>query len=263
MSYEDSDYIWINGQVNARALRLSQEEATAGTALLSVETQPEESVMGMDVFAREHPLRFIELVHQLPQPEDREFACEYWFLGIPQDRLAVTHRWTQSLCGSALAAIEQQLGALILLEAITNVTVRTILERNGLDKLEEAFTMTEAFVQYSRSRDFKATAYELRVTSGHLHSIMRDTAKKLKECSAVEERCLGAYLLALVSRASSEGICRGRTRERPAYLYKKDSPILGQFRVDVTHPDFGQLFSSRATHAGALLPEGISANFTC
>lgn len=63
-----------------------------------------------------------------------------------------------------------------------------------------------------------------------------------------EETALGAYLYDLINKVSASG--RGKSKRQldktSRCLVRNDPPICGQFRMDVSDPDFGHMFTSKA-----------------
>ena len=72
-------------------------------------------------------------------------------------------------------------------------------------------------------------------------------SKKLMESKDPHEHALGAYVHSLIDKANPSGTGYSKRKvSKLGHIYRSDSPILGEFRVNVQDRDFDQWFVSRA-----------------
>jgi len=75
----------------------------------------------------------------------------------------------------------------------------------------------------------------------------RKVAQALVHSERRDEQALGVYLSGRQDKTSGAG--RGasnRERAKQGHIYRVDPAILGQFRIDVTDPDWNQTFYPKA-----------------
>jgi len=76
---------------------------------------------------------------------------------------------------------------------------------------------------------------------------MSRAAKQLNESKNPRDIALGAFVHGLIDKASASGQGFSKRKlSKLCHVYRQDPPLLGDFRVDVTNPEFKHLFTSRA-----------------
>jgi hypothetical protein len=76
---------------------------------------------------------------------------------------------------------------------------------------------------------------------------MTEASKILNQSDNIRYKAVGAFLFDLIDKASAAGSGFSKRKQaKQGSIFCSIPPLLGQFRIDVTHPDFSQIFTSRA-----------------
>lgn len=241
-----------------RALLLSQDEALAGNSTLSLETQQDECEYRFSNYVEESFAEFIRHIRKLPLRE-QELLLSYYLLSVSQTRLAKIQRSTQTITSSDIRRATSAMAAIMLFggdipsaELMAPVLKRAVLEEQtmkpewGSKRVE--VKASELIAAFALCRSYAKVAEDKKLFRADVRRCLRILADKLVESQQAEEQALGSWLTVLVEKSSAGGTgYTSRQQAKFAPMYRKDSPILGEFRVDVTHPDFEELFSPHAT----------------
>jgi hypothetical protein len=228
-------------------LLLDEEEALEGGVLVSIETaedqQQEEDIW---VWLQEHLEQFLRLLRHLPT-EDQELLLSYYLLGKTQNTLATIHHSTQTVCSFKIRMAVKNLCVFLMMGEPTQETMRDILIGVSLEFTPPLKTPLSRLIwEYARCRDFAQLARIRHIHRPDIRRAMSRASKALLEMKG-REHALGAYIYSLIDKANPSG--QGYTKRKLAkqgHVVKTDPPIIGQFRIDVTDPDFEAMFVSRA-----------------
>ena len=240
---ENSAY--FNAIVAHRSQMLSEDEALAGCTTVSLETQADMAESDVLSYIENHFTDFLRYSRFL-SPEDQELLYCYYILAKTQTTLAPLHRSTQTLCSARIRKAMMKLGGFILLGLPTPDIMKPIFEANGLENLL-SHPLSEVVDLYARTRSFQRVAEVLSLHRPEIRRVMSLATKALGNGKGRQEQALGAYLFDLIDKASATG--KGWSKRKLAKqgdIYRCDPHILGEFRIDITSPDFAHIFVSRA-----------------
>ena len=271
-------YTYFDDIIAKRAALLSEEEWLVGESLVSIEAQGDEATDHIYTWIHDHFADFLPLLRHLSK-EDQEIVLGYFGLGKAQKTLGKIHGWTQTIISSKIRMAVKHMLTYMLLGEMTEEVMREILvganleypdlalaieplfRRSGRDGSPAAahldlkrsdkrarIPLSRLVWEYSRCRDFQRVADAHELHRPDVRRAMRRAAKALLEMKG-RENALGSYLFSLIEKASACGVgLTSREHEkRVAVSVQTDPPIVGQFRVDVTDPDFKRhMFVSRA-----------------
>jgi LAGLIDADG-like domain len=164
-----------------------------------------------------------------------------------QNTLAVIHKSTQTVCSFRIRMAIKTLACFIMIGIPTPDKMKVILEKAGLENGLGSVDLSEVIDLYAKTRSFQKISDTYKLHRPDIRRMMSKASKQLMESTGAKEHALGAYIHSLVDKSSPTGI--GYSKRKSAklgHLYKSDSPILGEFRVNVEHPDFDQFFVSKA-----------------
>jgi hypothetical protein len=220
------DTAYFQSIVANRALLLDEQEALEGGVLVSIETaedqQQEEDIW---VWLLEHFEQFLRLLRHLPS-EDQELLLSYYLLGKTQNTLATIHHSFKIRMA---------------------VTMHDILIGANLEYPHPLrIPLSQLIWEYARSRDFARLAKIHNIHRPDIRRAMSRACKALLEMKG-REHALGAYIYSLIDKANPSG--QGYSKRKLAkqgHIVKTDPAITGQFRIEVTDPDFEAMFVSRA-----------------
>lgn len=231
-----------------RSLLLTLEEALEGGTTISLETQSDMSEDDIMTYVEQNLAGFIRTLRYLSK-EDQELLLSYYLLAKTQNTLAVIHRTTQTLCSFLIRKAVERVGTFILLGSPTQEIISEIFISSGLeDCLDGKIELSKVVVLYEKTRSFQRVADTYGLHRPDVRRCMRKAAQQLELAKDSQERALGAYLQGLIEKASASG--QGLSKRKVAkqgHIFKVDPAILGEFRVNVNHPDFEPaIFVSRA-----------------
>jgi hypothetical protein len=101
---------------------------------------------------------------------------------------------------------------------------------------------------YRRCRSFQQIADTYGLHRPDIRRCMRQAASTLMANNTdMEAQSLGNYIFSTVDKASPMGAgYSNRQLKKVGDITRSDSNLLGEFRINVEHEDFDQMFSSRA-----------------
>lgn len=248
---------YMEAVVAARSILISEEESLAGTAMLSQETQPEDSEYKFANYVEDSFADFLTLLRKLPRRE-QDLLLAYYCLGIKQENLARILCTTQTLTSADIRHATQAVAAILLYggekpsaELLSRVLIRAGAEEQQL-KAEDGNQVvmvkaSQMIVDFAVSRSYADVAEKHRLHRPEVRRCLRGLAAKFLASSLPQEEALGGWLTVLTDKTSAKGA--GYTvRQKAKFIpmYRVDSTILGKFEIDVSHPDFDQLFSAQA-----------------
>jgi hypothetical protein len=237
-----------------RSLMLTEEEALAGNVTISLETQSDELDNDLFTSISEHPSLFFHSLRALDK-RDQEILLAYYLIGSNQTTLAIMHHTTQTLMSYYLRMSTKRIGTHILMGQPTEQGMAEILNTSGLElhtipsQLNQTVNVevSKAIALYAVCRSYDTIAKHFTAFRPELRRRMRVVTTKLLESTNHKTYALGAYVFGLIDRtsATSKGLSQ-RQKDKQGHIFKIDSPILGDFRIDLQHPDFDQVFVSKA-----------------
>lgn len=124
-----------------------------------------------------------------------------------------------------------------------------ILRKAGMEDNETGVGTSHLIYDFARLRSFQLLAERWYIRSRPaIRRVLRDTEKKLETLPDIASQALAAYLGRKINKADSKaiGYTRRERLKQSTPIHRKDPPILGQFRIDVSDPDFDHLFSAKA-----------------
>jgi hypothetical protein len=230
-----------------RAMLLDEEQSLEGLTTISLETQSELVADNFSIqFKSNFPL-VMKALRLLPK-EDQELILSYYCLGKTQSQLALIHRTTQTLCSTDIRHAVQQVGCYLLFNGVpTEKQMRKVFTRAGVEgRLKNGLAWMVA--RYAKCHSYQTIAYMSGEHRPQVRRVMVDTGNELALREEPKERSLGAYIQALTEKASAGGSGLSRRKLlRLGNMVRVDSPILGAFHIDVSHPGFNELFAPQAT----------------
>jgi hypothetical protein len=229
-----------------RSMLLSEEEALAGNTTISLETQAGE--LDNDVFTTftEHPALLFRNIRFL-EKRDQELLLSYYLLNKSQRVLGVIMRLTQTLTSANINRAEKCMAARLLFTEPIPEDIAEQLDNCGMLDIVGTAKLSEVIYDYSLCFDFADTADNFNITRTFIRPAMRDAISRLAACSDDKAKALSAYIQSLIEKKSATGKgLTARQQKKTCHLFKIDSSILGDFRIDVQHPDFDQVFVSKA-----------------
>lgn len=224
---------------------LDDETALEGTTTVSLETQADMAESDVLTYIEDHFSEFLQNLRYLSK-EDQELLLGYYVLAKTQTSLALLHRSTQTLCSARIRLAMQKMGTFILMGPPT----AELLSEHFKDlNLEDTLTepLSKIVEYYAKTRSFQRVAEVLKLHRPEVRRVMSHATKVLNESEDRRKRAIGAYLFDLIDKASASG--QGFSRRKMAKqgnIYVKTPDLLGEFRIDVTLPEFDQVFVSRA-----------------
>lgn len=240
---ENSPYfLAIIGNVSKK---VDQDEALHGDALISLETQGEKEEAGILANIANNPAGSIRNLRFLSK-EDQELLLSYYALGKTQESLAPIHWSTQRLTSSRLRAAVRKLCAFLLFGEFTAEAMRPVFEAEGWEDALDV-PLSEVIELYARCRSYQRVAQLTGLRRQEIRRVTREAARGLKESKDMRAQALGAFLWGLVDKASTTGAgVTARQAAKQGHMYARTSQMYNEFRVDVTDPEFGEMFSGRA-----------------
>ena len=242
------DTAYFQSIVANRALLLDEQEALEGGVLVSIETA-EDQAQEQDIWVwlQEHFEKFLRLLRHLSK-EDQELLLSYYLLGKTQNTLATIHHSTQTVCSFKIRMAVKNLCVFLMMGEPTQETMRDILAGANLECYHPlSIPLSQLIWEYARCRDFARLAKIHNIHRPEIRRAMSRASKVLLELKG-REHALGAYIFGLIDKANPAG--EGYSKRKIAkqgHIVKTDPSITGQFRIDVTDPDFAAMFVSRAS----------------
>ncbi len=243
---ENSAY--MDSVTAARSILLSEEDQLEGTTTISLETcedlQQEEDVC---TYIQENFGEFLKTLRYLKK-EDQELLLSYYLLSKTQNTLALIHKSTQTVCSFRIRMAVKTLGAFIMMGPPTPEKMKVILEKEGLEDSLGKLPLSECVDLYAKTRSFQRLAEVHHLHRPDIRRAMSRASKALMESKDAHAHALGAYIHSLIDKANPSGMGYSKRKmQKQGHVYRVDSPILGDFRVKVTDPDFEKhWFVSRA-----------------
>lgn len=253
--------LFFEAIVAARSVLLDDETALEGAATVSLETQTDMAESDVLSYIEDNFPDFLRNLRFLSQ-EDQELLLGYYVLCKTQTSLALLHRSTQTLCSSRIRMAMRKMGTFIICgppsaEVMTSVfSDVTVLQPDPNDAGKDVEVSLEALLSiplskivelYAMTRSFQRVAEVLSLRRPEVRRVMSLAARVLSDSSDTRKRAIGAYVFDLIDKASASG--QGFSRRKMAKqgdLYICTPPLLGDFRIDVSSPDFDHVFVSRA-----------------
>ncbi len=222
------------------------EGSLEGSTLISLETCEDLTEEDILTYVLENFAEFLRMLRFLKK-EDQELLLSYYVLSKTQNTLAVIHKSTQTVCSFRIRMAVKTLACFIMMGEPTVERMHEILESAGLEHGLEKVNLSEAIDLYSKTRSFQRIAEVHGLHRPDIRRAMSRASKQLMEAKDAPQHALGAYIHSLIDKANPSGTgFSKRKMQKLGHIFKKDSDLLGEFRIPVEHPDFGQMFISRA-----------------
>lgn len=232
--------------VAIRSMRLDAEAALEGMTTMSVETCEELGEADILSYIEGNFTQFLAALRHL-STEDQELLLSYYITGKTQATLAKFFGSTQTLTSTRIRRAIQRLGGFLMLgEPTPDVTAELFLECGVEDKLR--VPLSRLVAHYATTRSFLATAQAFGLKRVDVRSAMRLASLNLRDASDIRQKALGAYVFGLIEKSSAFGTgWSDRKKRKQGDVFHQDSGLLGEFTIDVSHPDFeANCFISRA-----------------
>jgi hypothetical protein len=232
----------------SRAMLLTDEEALEGQTLLSAESDPKKKEdQKILTYIQENFPMFLKILRLLKK-EDQELLLSYYLLSKTQNTLAIIHRSTQTVCSFRIRMAVKVLCAFILYgEEFTEGKMKDVLVQAKLEHSIKSVPLSTIIDLYIKTRSFQRVAEIHKLHRPDIRRAMSRSSKQLLESKDPEEKALGAFIHSLIDKANPSGTGFSKRKvQKLGNIYRCDSPILGEFRIRIDHPDFDQYFVSRA-----------------
>jgi hypothetical protein len=239
---------YFDGITAARALLLTDQEALEGQTLLSAESDPrkKEDQRTLTYIQENFPM-FLKILRLLKK-EDQELLLSYYTISKTQNTLAIIHRSTQTVCSFRIRMAVKVLCAFILFDGeVTEEKMHKVLALAGLEDSIKGVPLSTIIDLYIKTRSFQRVAEIHKLHRPHIRRAMSRASKQLLESRNPEEKALGAFIYSVIDKANPSGTGYSKRKvQKLGNIMRVDSPILGDFRIKITDPDFDELFVSRA-----------------
>lgn len=236
---------YFDSIVADRAMLLDPEDYQ-GEHTLSLETQADIIAQDISTYIFENFREFLNGLKFL-SPEDQELLLGYYILSKTQWSLARIHNSTQTICSFKLRLAIKKLGTYMLLGVPTADKINEILEKFGRTHYNENIRLADIIDLYSKTRSFKTTAAHFKLKRPDVRRAMSVLAKELMDDTDISILALGAFVFGLIDKASAQGKgLSAREKAKVSPIYRRDPPILGEFRVDVQNKYFEHLLVTKA-----------------
>jgi len=227
---------------------LSEEDALKGETPISAETNSE-ITDDQKIFAyiEENFPVFLRTLRYLKK-EDQELLLSYYLLAVTQNRLAIIHRSTQTVCSFRIRMAVKTLCAFMLYEEeFTPEKMKDVLAGAGLEKCLKTVPLSQIIDLYVKTRSFQRIAEIHKLHRPDIRRAMSRASKQLMESKDPMEHALGAYIHSLIDKANPSGTGFSKRKvQKLGNIMRCDPLILGEFRIRITNPDFDHMFVSRA-----------------
>lgn len=243
---------------------LSEDDQLEGTTTISLETCADMTEEDILTYVIENFSEFLKTLRFLKK-EDQELLLSYYLLSKTQNTLAIIHKSTQTVCSFRIRMAVKTLACFIMMGEPTIEKMHEILVRAGLEnsldqtnstrelklarKKNEAdsIQLSKIIDLYAKTRSFQRIAEVHHLHRPDIRRAMSRASKQLMESKDAQEHALGAYIHSLIDKANPSGVGYSKRKvSKMGHLYRSDSEILGEFRINVSDPDFDQMFVSRA-----------------
>jgi hypothetical protein len=241
-----SESQYLDGRAAKRALLLTQAEALDGSATLSLETSQDMTEGDVRSYIEDNFEEFLVRVRVLSN-EDQELLLCYFILTQPQARLAILHASTQSRTAARIKQAAERLAGSIMLGVPTAAAMEGPLVALELENLL-AVPLSVVIETYGQTRSFQRVAEVLALNRPSIRRTMSIASKALAASADPGHKALGAYVFALIDKASAfgAGVKPEEECKQAGCLQFQDSAILGRFRMRVEDPGFCEAFSPSA-----------------
>lgn len=240
---------YMDSVSGARALLLSDEEALEGNTTLSLETCGDLAEDHILTFVEENFDKFLKTLRYL-RKEDQELLLSYYLLSKTQNTLAVILKSTQTVCSFQIRMAMKTLGTFIMVGEPTEELLHEVLEKAGFENSLEKVPLSRAVMEYVRVRNFQQVAHLFGLHRPDVRRSMSRASKAMRDSADPKEAAVAAWLHSLIDKVSplGTGFSKRETKKK-GNLVQRDPAVVGQFRINITDPDFGHMFVSRAVRA--------------
>jgi hypothetical protein len=122
-----------------------------------------------------------------------------------------------------------------------------ILVHEGLEEGLDNLPLSECIDLYAKTRSFQRIAEVYHLHRPDIRRAMSRASKQLMESGEAQSHALGAYIHSLIDKANPSGVGYSKRKvSKLGHIYVRDPDTLGEFRVNVSAPDFDAWFVSRA-----------------
>lgn len=219
-----------------------------GDHTISLETQSDIIAQDISSYIFDNFRDFLRILKFLA-PEDQELLLGYYLLSKTQWSLARVHNSTQTLCSFKLRLAIKKVGTYMLLGVPTVDKINSILEKLEHTNYNENVKLADLIDMYSKTRSFKLVAAYFKIKRPDVRRALSGLAKELLEQKDIHMLALGAFVFGLIDKASAQGKgLSSREKAKICTIYRRDPPILGTFRVDVTDKYFEHLLVTKANY---------------
>jgi len=237
--------LFFEAIIAQRSMLLDPQTALEGCTTVSLETQADMADSDVLTYIEGNFPAFITNIRYLSK-EDQELLLGYYILAKTQASLSILHRSTQTLCSARLRMAMRKMGIFIILGPPTANALRDIFVACGIEDLLSV-PMSEVVELYAKTRSFQRVAEVLGLHRPEVRRAMSTASEVLTDSKDTTTNAAGAYVFGLIDKSSAAG--QGFSRRKMAKqgdLYVQTPSILGDFRIDVSAPDFDHIFVSRA-----------------
>ena len=238
---------YFDSITSARAMLLDEDEQLEGATTISLETQADLAEEDILSFISDNFDRFLKTLRFLKK-EDQELLLSYYLLSKTQNTLALIHKSTQTVCSFRIRMAVKTLGTFLLVGGEpTEELLHEILDKAGLENSLDKAPLSKVIMEYVRCRNFQQVALHFGLHRPDVRRAMSRASKALMDSKDGKEAATAAWVHSLIDKVSPVGL--GFSKRKAAkcgHIYMQSPSILGEFRVNILHPDFGQWFVSRA-----------------
>ena len=238
---------FLDACIAQRSILLDDETALEGATTVSLETQTDMAESDVLTYIEDHFGEFLKNLRFLSD-EDQELLLSYYVLAKTQATLATLHRSTQTLCSARIRMAMKKMGTFILMGPPTPEVLAEMFIAIGMETTPELEKpLSQVAYLYSKVRSFQRVSEVMQLRRPAIRRAMTLASKALIGSDNIRHKAVGAFLFDLIDKASAAGSgFSKRKMAKQGSIYFTDPKILGYFRVSVTDPSFGCLFTSRA-----------------
>ena len=147
-------------------------------------------------------------------------------------------------------AVKTLCAFLLYEEEFTPEKMKTVLAGAGLENCIKTVPLSTIIDLYVKTRSFQRVAETHKLHRPDIRRAMSRASKQIMESKDPMEHALGAFIHSLIDKSNPIGSGYSKRKmQKLGNIMRVDSPILGDFRIKITDPNFDEMFVSRANRS--------------
>lgn len=250
---------YFDAITSERALMVDEEDWLAGNTLMSVETT-DENRDHIGSSYREDPALFLKAIRALSS-DKQEVLLSYYFLNKTQTQLAkLLLANSQTFCSSFIRAANHELCCQFLYpdgpskEQLSTMCIAEGVEEHRVSAQKQEFQDSypvkqdekevkgsDVVYSFYQHEAYDQVARELKIHRPDVRRVIKKVYTGLRASPKLEYQVVGDWLYSLSFKKAPTGN-RRKIRKGSGDLHLKDPDIVGEFRINVSDPDFSAMF---------------------